>query len=43
MFTVTLNIAKYIEINKDAIKRCPVTSLMYFLRNLLMTITPLCL
>ena len=30
MFTVTLNKAKYIESNKDAIKRCPVTSLTYF-------------
>ena len=30
MFTVTLNKAKYIESNKDAIKRCPATSLMYF-------------
>ena len=30
MFTVTLYKAKYIEGNKDAIKRFPVTSLMYF-------------
>ena len=30
MFTVTLNKAKYIEIKKDAIKRCHVTSLIYF-------------
>ena len=30
MFTVSLNKAKYIESNKDAIKRCPVTSLMSF-------------
>ena len=27
--TVTLNKAKYIESNKDAIKRCPVTSLTH--------------
>ena len=26
----TLNKAKFIENNKDTIKRCPVTSLMYF-------------
>ena len=30
MFTVTLNKAKYIESNKDAINRCPVTSLTHF-------------
>ena len=30
MFTVTLNKAKYIESNKDAIKRCSVTPLMHF-------------
>ena len=30
MFTVTLNKAKYIASNKDAIKRCPVTSRMHF-------------
>ena len=29
MFTVTLNKAKYIEGNKNAIERYPVTSLMY--------------
>ena len=31
MFTVTLNKAKYIESNKDAIKRCLVTSLTHFM------------
>ena len=41
MFTATLNKAKYIESNKDAIKRCPVTSLKRFLCNLILTITPL--
>ena len=41
MFTVTLNKAKYIESNIDAIKMCPVTSLTHFLCNLLMTVTPL--
>ena len=30
MFTVILYKATYIEGNKDAIKTCPVTSLMYF-------------
>ena len=30
MFTVTLNKVKYIERNKGAIKRCPVTSLTHF-------------
>ena len=30
MLTVALNKARYIERNKDAIKRCPFTSLMYF-------------
>ena len=30
MLTVTLDKAKYIESNKDTIKRCPVTSLMQF-------------
>ena len=30
MFTVTLNKAKYIESNKEAIKRCSVTSLTHF-------------
>ena len=30
MFTGTLNKAKYNESNKDAIKRCPVTSLTHF-------------
>ena len=32
MFTVTLNKAKYIESNKDAIKRFPVTSLTHFMQ-----------
>ena len=30
MLTATLNKATYIEGNKDAIKRCPGTSLMHF-------------
>ena len=30
MFTGTLSKAKYIESNKDAIKRCPVKSLKHF-------------
>ena len=31
MFTVTLNKAKNIERDEDAIKRCPVTSLTHFM------------
>ena len=42
MFTVTLNKAKYIERNKDAIKRYPSVNISNaFICNLLMPITPL--